>query len=126
MNGLLFDAAATATAAATNTGTSVEGMNQFMAGFTILIGLFAIYSAITGKGPAFKNEYPKVMQADAQKMMRIFCAIIGPIVTVFGVLDYMQAQWGTGWAVWVSMGIVLPAIVVYAIMFRRKFGKYLK
>jgi len=97
-------------------------MNQLMAGFSVLIGLFALYSAITGKGPAYKNDYPKAMQADAAKMMRIFCAIIGPVVTTFGVLDYL----GYKWAFIVNACITIPAIVVYAIIFRRKFKQYLK
>jgi len=123
---LLFDATATAAATAAEGGTSFQNMNQFMAGFSILIGLFTLYSAITGKGPAFKNDYPKAIKAEADRMMRIFCAIISPVILVFGVLDYMQDQWGTAWASWVNIAFVLPAIVVYTILFRRKFKNHLK
>ncbi len=87
-----------------------------------IIGVFVLYSAITGKGPAFKNDYPKAMKEDADKMMRKFCWIIGPIVTVTGVLDYM----GYSWAYWVSLATVMPAIIVYMILFRKRFKKYLK
>lgn len=100
----------------------MEDMNQFMAVFMIIIGVFALYSAFTGKGPAFKNDYPKAMKQEANKMLQKFCWIVGPVATVTGVLDYM----GYDWAYWVSMGITLPAIVVYMIIFRRKFKEYLK
>ena len=70
----------------------------------------------------YKNDYPKAMQAEANKMMRIFCWIIGPVVTVFGVLDYM----GYSWAFIANISFTLPAIVVYFILFRRKFKTYLK
>ena len=115
-----------ATAAATVTeGTTTGGfgdMNQFMSGFTVLIGLFALYSAITGKGPAYKNEYPKAMVADANKMMRIFCWIVSPVIIIFGVLDYL----GYSWAYIVNVSFTLPAIVIYFILFRRKFKQFLK
>ncbi len=115
-----------ATAAATATGGAGGGnfndMNQFMSGFTVLIGLFALYSAITGKGPAYKNDYPKAMVADANKMMRTFCWIVAPVIIVFGVLDYM----GYKWAYIVNVGFTLPAIVVYFILFRRRFKEFLK
>lgn len=97
-------------------------MNKMMAAFMAIIGVFVLYSAITGKGPAFKNDYPKAMKEDADKMMRKFCWIIGPIVTVTGVLDYM----GYSWAYWVSLATVMPAIIVYMILFRKRFKKYLK
>ena len=97
-------------------------MDQFMSAFMVIIGLFALYSAFTGKGPAFKNDYPKAMQADANKMMRLFLWVIAPIITVFGILEYM----GYEWAYWISVGVTLPAIVVYMVLFRRRFKQYLK
>lgn len=115
-----------ATAAATVTeGTTTgnfDNMNQFMSGFTVIIGLFALYSAITGKGPAYKNDYPKAMVADANKMMRTFCWIISPVIIIFGVLDYL----GYSWAYIANVCITIPAIVVYFILFRRKFKQFLK
>lgn len=121
---MLFETLATAAptvTGGTTGGTGLQGMDQFMSAFTVFIGLLALYSAFTGKGPAFKNDYPKAMQADANKMMRTFCWILGPIVTVFGVLEYMGFQW----AYLVNMGFTLPAVVVYVILFRRRFKQYL-
>ena len=100
----------------------MENMNQMMSIFSIFIGAFALYSAITGKGPAFKNDYPKAMKAEAEKMLRIACWVAGPIMLVTGILDYMGYQW----AFFISMGTILPGIVVYVILFRKKFKQYLK
>jgi len=88
----------------------------------IIIGVLALYSAFTGKGPAFNNDYPKAMKEDANKMLRKFCWIIGPIAIGTGVLDYL----GYSWAYWVSLGTIMPAIIVYLIIFRRRFKDYLK
>lgn len=122
---MLFETLATAAPTVTEgtTGmTGLQGMDQFMSAFTVFIGLLALYSAITGKGPAFRNDYPKAMQADANKMMRKFCWILGPIITVFGVLEYL----GYRWAYIVNMSFTLPAVVAYVILFRRRFKQYLK
>lgn len=122
---MLLETLATAVATATEGtggGTSFDSMNQMMSGFTVIIGLFALYSAVTGKGPAYKNDYPKAMVADANKMMRMFCWIVGPIITVLGVLDYL----GYTWAYIVNVCTVIPAIVIYFILFRRKFKEFLK
>lgn len=100
----------------------MENMNQMMSIFSILIGAFALYSAITGKGPAFKNDYPKAMKAEAERMLRIACWVAGPIMLVTGILDYMGYQW----AFFISMGTILPGIVVYVVLFRKKFKQYLK
>ena len=100
----------------------MENMNQMMSIFTILIGAFALYSAVTGRGPAYKNDYPKAMKEDANKMLRQFCWIVAPIMLVTGVLDYL----GYTWAFFITLGITIPGIVVYTIMFRKRFKKYLK
>ena len=105
-----------------NTGGMFGDMNKFMAVFSIIIGIFALYSAVTGKGPAYKNDYPKAMKEDANKLLRLFMWIFGPIITVTGVLDYM----GYSWAYYVSVAVVIPGIIVYMVIFRRRFKKYLK
>ncbi len=100
----------------------MPGIDNMMTIFTIAIGVFAIYSAITGKGPAYKNDYPKEMKAEADKMMRIACWIAGPIMLVSGILEYI----GVEWAFFISLFTILPGIVVFSIIFRRKFKQYLK
>ena len=97
-------------------------MNQLMSAFLILAGVLALYGAFTGKGIVFKNDYPKEMKEEADKLLRKFCWIIGPVATLTGVLDFM----GYTWAYWISLGVIFPAIVVYYIIFRKKFKGYLK
>ena len=96
-------------------------MNQFMAVFMIIIGVLALYSAFTGKGPAFKNDYPKAMKKDANEMLRKFCWVLGPVVTASGILEYM----GMEWAYWAGLAIIAPTLVVYFVMFRKRFKQYL-
>jgi hypothetical protein len=113
---------AAAEQATENTGGMFGSMNSFFGLFTIAIGIFALYSAFTGKGPAYNNDYPKAMKEDANKLLRLFMWIFGPVLTITGVLDYM----GYSWAYFVSMAVVLPGVVVYVVIFRRRFKKYLK
>lgn len=100
----------------------MDSLNSMMSLFMILIGVLALYSAFTGKGPAFKNDYPKAMKEDADNMLRKFCWIIGPTALVLGIIDYL----GYSWAYIVQMIIILPTIVVYIILFRKRFKQYLK
>lgn len=90
---------------------------------TIIVGVLATWYAIFGKAPGFNMDYPKEMKADAEKMLRQFCWIIGPITVITGVLQMLP---GLEWVYWVSLPIIIPAIVVYVIMFRRKFKQHLK
>lgn len=112
-----------ATAAEGQAANPMGDINGFMSIMMILIGVFALYSAFTGKGPAFKNDYPKAMKEDANEMLRKFCWLVGPVALVSGIFEYMYPD--LQWINLVSMGIILPAIVVYVIMFRKRFKKYL-
>jgi hypothetical protein len=82
-------------------------MNQMMAGIMVLIGAMALYYAITGRGKVFENDYPKGMKEEANIMLRKFLWIV------------------YAWAYYIGL-VVLPLIIVYYIIFRRKFSKYLK
>lgn len=110
-----------ASAAESQPVNGLGDINGFMSIMMIIIGAFALYSAFTGKGPAFKNDYPKAMKEDANEMLRKFCWLVGPVSLITGVLEYMKYDW----AYWVGMAIIIPAIVVYMIIFRRRFKKYL-
>lgn len=98
-----------------------QSMNQFMAGIMAVAGLMALYYAITGKGKVYENDYPKAMKEGANKFMRNFLWIIGPVALVSGGLELL----GYAWGFWIGFAL-LPAIVVYYILFRRKFKEYLK
>jgi len=87
----------------------------------IAIGVFALYSAYTGKGPAFKNDYPEPIKEGANKLLRTMCWFIGPILLVQGVLDYMDYTN-------ISMLLMIPVflcIVVYMVIFVRRYWKEL-
>ena len=43
----------------------MEGTMDFMIIFNLVIGIYALYAGITGKGAAYKNDYPKKIQAEA-------------------------------------------------------------
>ena len=131
----------------------MSDMNSMMSLFMVFIGLFTLYAAFTGKGPVFNNDYPRAMKADATQMLRKFCWYIGPVATVTGGLDYFWGKLiGTVAAdaantelvnraaevaqntpfVWaqfpflLSMLLIVPALVIYTVKFRKRFKEFLK
>jgi hypothetical protein len=92
-----------------------------MAAIMALTGGMAIFYAITGQGKVYENDYPKAMKEEANQYLRKFLWIIGPIALASGVLEFIGYDWGF----WIGF-IILPAIVVYYIIFRRRFKQYLK
>jgi hypothetical protein len=100
----------------------MNNMNSMFGMINIAIGAFALYSAIAGKGPAYKNDYPEEIKEEANKLMRMICWVVGPILIVQGVLDYM----GYTTASMIMMIPVFGAIVVYLVIFFKRFRKILK
>jgi hypothetical protein len=96
-------------------------MNQMMAIITVIAGVLAFWYAILGKAPGFNMDYPKEIKADAEKMLRQFCWIIGPVALASGILELV----GYAWAGYISL-LTLPVIIVYVILYRKRFKKYLK
>ncbi len=115
-----------ATEAAETTGQAGMFDNLFSL-IMVAAGVFAIYSAITGKGAAFRNDYPASMQKEANKFLQKFLWIIGPAAVISGVLDFLITD--PAYEMWPYIGgviIIVPAIVIYVILFRRKFKDDLK
>ncbi len=116
----------------------MENMNSMMSLFTVFIGLFTLYAAFTGKGPVFNNDYPKAMKADANAMLRKFCWYVGPVATLTGGLDYFWERIvgaevvQNASFVWaqlpfvLSIALIVPGIVVYIVLFRKRFKQFLK
>jgi cytochrome bd-type quinol oxidase subunit 2 len=98
-----------------------NSVNQFMSVIVIVAGFMSLYYAITGKGAGFRNDYPKAMQEEAIKFTRKLYWVVGPFAILFGILQFFY-----DWATWVSIAVIIPAIIVYLILFRRKFKEYLK
>ncbi len=86
----------------------------------VIAGVLAVWYAIFGKAPGFNMDYPKEMKADAEKLLRQFCWAIGPIALISGILELL----GYAWAGYISL-LMLPLIVVYVILYRKKFKQHL-
>lgn len=113
----------TATKAVETTGQTAMFDNLFSF-IMIAAGVFGIYSALTGKGPAYRNDYPASMQKEANKLLQKFLWILGPVATITGILDFVYKD--SMWPYIASVAVILPTIVVYIVMFRRKFKEDLK
>ena len=100
----------------------MNDINSFMVYFNLLIGVYITYAAITGKGKAFENDYPKEIKEEIFKFNRTMYFIIGPVLTVLSVLELLKVPYA-GWA---SIVLVFVAIVVYLILFYSRYGKILK
>lgn len=103
----------------------MDGINNMMAGFNILIGVVAAYAAIFGKGFVYKNDYPKEVNEPYCKMLRIFTAIIAPLTLFMGLEDYFD--WfpaNVSFVVQMSLTVFLFLLVIaFIVWFRVKFGK---
>ncbi|MDL2218369.1 hypothetical protein LJC27_06885 [Christensenellaceae bacterium OttesenSCG-928-M15] len=57
--------------------------------FQLLIGVYLLYSAITGKGQLFRNEnVKKGKEALYHKRLRIMAAVIAPLMFIQAAIDY--------------------------------------
>jgi hypothetical protein len=92
----------------------------------ILLGGFGLYSAITGKGPAYKNDYPEKIREEALKMLRVFYWIMSPFALLSGVVGYFNflSEGATFVIRMLGIGVIVVSFIVYVIMFRTKYGKY--
>lgn len=65
-------------------------MDNLFSVFELFAGVYLIYAALTGKGQIYKNDnIKKGMEAQYHKTVRILCALVGPVITAQGILDYM-------------------------------------
>ena len=101
----------------------MQGAMDFMTLFDAFIGVYLTYYAIRGEGKLFEGDYPKEMQEENKKILRIFCWVIGPPMIVFSVLEYIYG-FGTIWST-ISIIYVLAGVVGYVIVFYKKFGHIL-
>ncbi len=91
----------------------------------VIIGVMCLYFAFRGKGMAYNNTYPKAIKEEADKLLRLFLWILGPIVLVQGILDItgITAQYRFIYAILFSVTLII--LVIYFVIFKRKFGKAL-
>lgn len=96
----------------------MDSFTNMFSFINVAIGAFAIYSAITGKGPAFKNDYPESIKEDCNKLLRKVCWVVGPLLLVEGILEYL----GYAFAVYFIIPVFIT-IGVYLYIFFKKYGK---
>ena len=100
----------------------MSSFNQMFGVISILIGLYALYGAYSGKGSIYKNNYPAEIKQDADKLLRIFLWILGPILLVQGAMDLTNRSIISS----ILIGIVFLLIITYLVIFYKRFGKALK
>lgn len=109
----------------------MENMDGMLRIINLVIGVWATYAAISGKGAAYKNDYPKAIKADADALMRKFFWIIGPFLIVstgaLYLLEYLKVDAGIVRIIdYVSSAIVVIWVIVLVVLLKKRFGKYLK
>lgn len=101
--------------------------DNFFLLINIAIGIYATYAGIVGRGFAYKNDYPEEIKADANALLRKFLLVIGPVMLVGSAVDYFSLLGDATFYFALSViVIVLALVIVYIVIFRKRFGKYLK
>ncbi|MBD5560451.1 MAG: hypothetical protein HDQ87_08890 [Clostridia bacterium] len=112
-------------AAASAAGSSVvDSSMNMMVIFDVFIAVYLLYYAIKGDGKLYENDFPKAMQEEHRSLLRKFCWITGVPMLVLSVLEYMYS-YRSMWS-YIVIGYGLTCVVVYVIVFRVRFGRYLK
>ena len=99
-------------------------MFGMMGMFTLVIGLFTLYSAVTGKGPAYKADHPKEMKESNQKLLRTFMWILSPLLIAQGAIDLTDNN--LGWLSTTLYFVIIAILIVYGIIFFKRYGAILK
>lgn len=95
-----------------------------LAVFSLILGAYATYAGIVGKGYAYKNDYPEEVKGPANALLRKFLLIIGPILvlctivelfSLFGEISQMFSM--------IGCGVAVVCIIIYIVIFRVRFGK---
>ena len=100
-------------------------MYDFMLYFNLFIAVYVLYYAIRGQGKIYENDYPKAIKEDHAKLLRKFCWIVGLGMLPLTILELVYNANGQAsiFSI-INIGFVMAAIVIYLIIFRVRFGKY--
>ena len=109
-------------AASAGSGMIDSSMN-LMVIFDLFIAAYLLYYAIKGEGKLYENDFPKAMQEEHTKLLRKFCWIAGIPMLVLSILEYVYS-YRSIWA-YIVIGYGLACVIVYIIIFRMRFAKYL-
>ena len=92
----------------------------------IVIGVYFLYAGITGKGNLYiNNRHPKEIREDAKKLLRVITLILGIIFFVSGIFEAFRV-FSQGIVMLVSIIACVVVLVIYFIIFRIKFGEYMR
>ena len=100
----------------------MTSFNNMFALISVVIGIYSLYAAFTGKGAAYKNDYPASIKAGADKLLRTFLWMFGPILLAQGACDYF----GYTTISLILIGVVVGLIAAYLIVFYKRYGKALR
>lgn len=101
----------------------IDSSMNLMVIFDLFIAVYLLYYAIKGDGKLYENDFPAAMQEEHRSLLRKFCWIAGVPMAVLSVLEYVYS-YRSVWA-YIVIGYGLACVVVYIIIFRVRFGKYL-
>ena len=105
----------------------MDSINSMMTIFNVVIGIYCLYAAISGKGAAYKNEYPESIKEPARKSMRLLLAVVGPLTLAMGICEYFHVFGDANATIQlIGIGVLLALIIGYIVWFRVKFRKELK
>ena len=104
-------------------GDMIDSSMNLMVIFDLFIAAYLLYYAIKGEGKLYENDFPKAMQEEHTKLLRKFCWIAGVPMLILSVLEYMYS-YRSVWA-YIVIGYGLACVIVYVIIFRVRFAKYL-
>ena len=90
----------------------------------IAIGTYLLYAGISGKGNVYQNNrLPEEVQGEAKKLLRVITLILGAILFVSGIFEAFHL-FQQEIVMLVSIGACVIVLIVYYILFRKKFGEY--
>ena len=88
-------------------------------------GAYCLYAAFKGSGMAYNNNYPPEIKEEANKHLRKYLWIFGPILLAQGFIDYKGLTEDYPFLYFIFLGLTVAIFVVFFVTFRKKFGKAL-
>ena len=102
-------------------------MDNYFIFFDLVLGVYFIYCAITGKGAVFKSQLPEKYQTEMNKFIRIFMWVMGGLFLVSAANDFF-GFFGEGntLAAKILLGLDIVVFLVFMVIYKIKFDKYNK
>ena len=102
---------------------------DFMLFFNILISIYILYYGIKGSGKIYDVNYPEEPKKEYCRMLRIFCLSVGSFMLALSIVEFIMYNDESlapyaGYVSWTNIICVLVAVVIFAVVSRKKFGKY--